>query len=198
MEVYALAGVRTKVRLGAAREQPPFAQSGLSSALRQALHRGSQLAASSTLYRMRRCTPWLELWLATACLLLLVSGCRSSRSPSSRAPHLSTTTAFTDVASRAGMRFRYGYGGRSPLDLMEITGGGAGFLDVDGDGWLDILLVGQRRCALYHNNHDGTFTDVTRASGLTAEGWWMGCAAADWDNDGHVHLFLAGYRGRSV
>jgi hypothetical protein len=77
---------------------------------------------------------------------------------------------------------------------MEVTGGGAGFLDVDGDGWLDILLVGQRRLALYRNNANGAFTDITQQSGLTATGQWMGCAAGDWDNDGRVDLFVAGYR----
>lgn len=118
----------------------------------------------------------------------------SSPSPARKAPPPSPAL-FTDVTAAAGLRFRYGYGGRSPLDLMEVSGGGAGFLDVDGDGWLDILLVGQRRCALFHNNRNGTFTDVTQRSGLTAEGWWMGCAAGDWNNDGHVDLFLAGYRG---
>ena len=55
--------------------------------------------------------------------------------------------------------------------------------------------MGQRRLALYHNNHDGTFTDATRQARLTAEGWWMGCAAGDWDGDGRVDLFVAGYRG---
>jgi hypothetical protein len=129
-----------------------------------------------------------------ACLPIFLTGCLSAHPVSPpEAPHPSTVL-FTDVAAAAGLQFRYGYGRRSPLDLLEISGGGAGLLDVDGDGWLDVLLVGQRRCALYRNDHDGTFTDVTRRAGLTAEGAWMGCAAGDFDDDGRVDLFLCGYR----
>jgi enediyne biosynthesis protein E4 len=131
---------------------------------------------------------------------LLLTGCRP-QPPAvpgesiAAAPVVAAAPArFTDIAAPAGLRFRYGYGGRSPLDLMEVAGGGGGFLDVDGDGWLDILLIGQRRCALYRNNHDGTFADITQRAGLTEQGWWMGCAAADWDGDGDVDLFLSGYR----
>jgi hypothetical protein len=130
------------------------------------------------------------LWIALA-------GCQAARPTAMEARAAggsATAPLFTDVARPAGLDFRYGYGGRSPLDLLEISGGGAGLLDADGDGWLDVLLVGQQRCALYHNNHDGTFVDVTRRAGLTAEGAWMGCAAGDVDNDGHVDLFLCGYR----
>jgi enediyne biosynthesis protein E4 len=135
-------------------------------------------------------------------LALALAGCQAARPsalargtarPAGEARH-EGSSIFTDVARPAGLAFRYGYGGRSPLDLLEISGGGAGLLDVDGDGWLDVLLVGQQRCALYRNDHDGTFTDVTRRAGLTAEGTWMGCAAGDIDDDGRVDLFLCGYR----
>jgi hypothetical protein len=71
-------------------------------------------------------------------------------------------------------------------------------LDFDGDGWLDLLLVGQTgtasngRCALYRNRGEGRFEDVTPSSGLTEAGFWTGCATGDWDGDGRVDLLLTG------
>jgi hypothetical protein len=125
-------------------------------------------------------------------LLLALSGCRPPSPPAEARTPAAGAPLFTDVAREAGIDFRYGFGGRGPLDLREVSAGGAGVLDADGDGWLDVLLVGQQRCALYRNGHDGTFVDVTRRAGLTAEGAWMGCAAGDVDDDGKVDLLLTG------
>jgi hypothetical protein len=102
------------------------------------------------------------------------------------------------VAQEAGIRFTLGHGGRSPLNILETAGHGCAFLDVDGDGWLDILLVGQPRCALYRNlgaksGASPTFQDISAAAGLTMDGYWMGCATGDYDNDGRVDLLLTGY-----
>ena len=79
-------------------------------------------------------------------------------------------------------------------------GSGACFLDYDNDGWQDILLVnstdwpghqsGKSFPALYHNNRDGTFTDVTRQAGLAVEMYGLGCAVADDDNDGNVDIYI--------
>jgi len=83
-------------------------------------------------------------------------------------------------------------------------GSGVCFLDYDNDGWQDILLVnsmnwpgqepgkksGNSFPALYHNNHDGTFTDVTRQAGLAVEMYGMGCAVADYDNDGYEDIYI--------
>ena len=79
-------------------------------------------------------------------------------------------------------------------------GSGACFLDYDNDGWQDILLVnsmdwpghksGKSLPALYHNNRDGTFTDVTRQAGLAVETYGLGCAVADYDNDGNVDIYI--------
>lgn len=80
------------------------------------------------------------------------------------------------------------------MRILEGFGSGCGFLDFDGDGHLDILLVGSPRCALYRNNGDGTFKDVTQEAGLGREGVWVGCATGDYDNDGDPDLFLSGYR----
>jgi tetratricopeptide (TPR) repeat protein len=100
---------------------------------------------------------------------------------------------FEDVAATAGIHFQQGQARKRPLTILEATGSGCAFLDVDDDGWLDLLLVGQPRCALYRNRGDGTFADVTRAAGLDSAGFWIGCATGDIDNDGDVDLFVTGY-----
>src|SRR6266851_5740070 len=99
--------------------------------------------------------------------------------------------------------------GRSPsYYLPETTGAGCAFLDYDNDGWMDIYLVNSGRCdfyepnpplrnALYRNNRDGTFTDVTEKAGVSGGGYGMGAAAGDYDGDGYPDLFLSQY-GRSI
>ena len=114
---------------------------------------------------------------------------------------------FVDVASAAGLRAPVVYGGVSQKSyILEATGCGAAFLDYDNDGWLDIFLLTGSRLAgaptgatnrLYKNNRDGTFTDVTAKAGLTRSGWFCGVTAADFNNDGHVDLFITGY-GQSM
>jgi hypothetical protein len=88
--------------------------------------------------------------------------------------------------------------------LPETLGPGVAFFDFDNDGWMDIFLINSGPAhfykppkrlshALYRNNRDGTFTDVTEKAGLTAEIFGMGVAAADFDNDGFPDLFLTAY-----
>jgi hypothetical protein len=98
---------------------------------------------------------------------------------------------------------------RSPQKyLPEATGPGCAFLDYDNDGWLDIYLVNSGksdfftpaqplRNALYRNNRDGTFTDVTEKAGVGAGGFGMGIAVGDYDNDGFPDLYVTQY-GRSI
>jgi hypothetical protein len=92
--------------------------------------------------------------------------------------------------------------------LPEATGPGCAFLDYDNDGWLDIYLVNSGksdfftppqplRNALYRNNRDGTFTDVTEKAGVGSGGFGMGVAAGDYDNDGFPDLYVTQY-GRSI
>jgi enediyne biosynthesis protein E4 len=106
---------------------------------------------------------------------------------------------FADEATARGVAFVQGHGGRSPLTVLETMGTGCAMLDFDGDGHLDLFLVGQKdtgetgRCALYRNNGDGTFTDVTAGSGLEEPGLYMGCAVGDVDNDGLPDLLVTGY-----
>src|SRR5712692_4517378 len=103
---------------------------------------------------------------------------------------------FTDVTAKAGIHFKHNSGAFGKKYLPETMGSGACFLDYDNDGWQDILLVnsmdwpghesGNSFPALYHNNQDGTFTDVTRQAGLATEMYGLGCAVGDYDNDGKV------------
>src|SRR5882672_10645781 len=92
--------------------------------------------------------------------------------------------------------------------LPETTGAGCAFLDYDNDGWMDIYLVNSGKCdfydpapplrnALYRNNRDGSFTDVTEKAGVAAEGYGQGVAVGDYDGDGYPDLYVTQY-GRSI
>lgn len=123
---------------------------------------------------------------------------RTSQAPAKAAA--APASAFTDVTAAAGIRFTHHTGAFGKKYLPETMGPGVAFLDYDGDGWQDIFFVNsadfpghKRRAslpALYRNNRNGTFTDVTRAAGLAVELYGMGVAVADYDNDGHDDLFL--------
>jgi enediyne biosynthesis protein E4 len=102
--------------------------------------------------------------------------------------------AFRDATAAAGIAFRLGHGGRSPLTILETASGGCAFLDYDGDGLLDVLLAGDPRCALYQNTGGGRFREVTASAGLGARGRWMGCSVGDYDGDGWPDVLLTGYR----
>ncbi len=107
---------------------------------------------------------------------------------------------FTDVTRTAGIDFRHNSGAYGGKLLPETLGSGCAFIDYDADGWPDILLVNgmdwpghksqRSTLRLYHNNRNGTFTDVTRAAGLDLELYGMGVAVGDFDNDGFSDLFI--------
>ncbi|HUM06500.1 MAG TPA: CRTAC1 family protein [Terriglobales bacterium] len=112
---------------------------------------------------------------------------------------------FIDVAEKAGLTFPIVFGGKDTKKyIIETTGTGVAILDYDNDGWPDIFIVngttlegfpaGQAPTShLYHNNHDGTFTDVTVKAGLAATGWGQGACAGDYDNDGWEDLYITYY-----
>src|SRR3954471_16088103 len=99
--------------------------------------------------------------------------------------------------------------GKSPQKyLPESSGAGCAFLDYDNDGWMDIYLVNSGKCdfftpdpplrnALYKNNRDGTFTDVTEKAGVAAGGYGQGVAVGDYDGDGFPDIYVTQY-GRSI
>jgi enediyne biosynthesis protein E4 len=107
----------------------------------------------------------------------------------------------SDVSSRAGIDFRHNSGAYGGKFLPETLGSGCAFLDYDGDGWQDILLVngmdwpGHKRqrstLRLYRNNRNGTFTDVSKAAGLDIELYGMGVSVGDYNNDGLPDLFIS-------
>jgi len=110
---------------------------------------------------------------------------------------------FRNVTQQAGIHFTHNNGAFGKKFLPETMGPGVAFIDYDNDGWPDIFLVNgmdwpghvQKHSTprLYHNNHDGTFTDVTRKAGLDVEMFGLGVAVGDYDNDGYDDLFVTAY-----
>jgi hypothetical protein len=123
-----------------------------------------------------------------------------SPSPSPTPARPSGPIEFTDVSAQAGIHFKHNSGAFGKKYLPETLGTGCAFLDYDNDGWQDILLVNsadwpehkttKSLLALYHNNQDGTFTDVTRQAGLAVEMYGIGAAVADYDNDGNDDIYI--------
>jgi len=116
---------------------------------------------------------------------------------------------FSEVLpSASGINFSHTSGKSLQKYLPESTGAGCAFLDYDNDGWMDIYLVNSGPCdfwtpskplrnALYHNNRDGSFTDVTLAAGVPGGGYGMGVAVGDYNADGFPDIYLTQY-GRSI
>jgi len=102
---------------------------------------------------------------------------------------------FVDVAQPAGLRYRWSIPGPRPLDILQTIGNGCALLDYDGDGNLDVLLVGTDHLALYKGDGHGHFADVSHATGLDRlRGHFLGCAVGDYDNDGFEDVYISGYR----
>ncbi|MQA29899.1 MAG: CRTAC1 family protein [Luteitalea sp.] len=107
---------------------------------------------------------------------------------------------YVDVTDKAGLAFSHNSGAYGGKLLPETLGSGCAFLDYDGDGWQDILLVngmdwpGHKRIRstlrLYRNNRDGTFSDATKSAGLDIELYGMGVAVGDWNNDGFPDVLI--------
>ena len=111
---------------------------------------------------------------------------------------------FRDATAEAGIRFTHNSGRAGKKWLPETMGSGVVFFDADGDGWPDLLLLNSKDwtprgrktlSALYKNNRNGTFTNVTAGSGLDVESYALGGAAADYDNDGREDLYITTLEG---
>jgi enediyne biosynthesis protein E4 len=113
---------------------------------------------------------------------------------------------FQDIAAAAGLTsWRHKAGTPAKRVILEAKGPGVCLLDYDNDGWLDIYLVNGStydamdgkaappQAALFHNNHDGTFTDVTEKAGVANDRWGYGCTIGDYDNDGWPDLYVTNY-----
>src|SRR2546425_182920 len=186
-----------------------------------------QVSPGCSLPSIRATAPPLRLspaphrsWICLHLALLALAGCGRARArlPSAATGSggvtgiAATVPQFVDRAREAGLRFVHDNGHHGPYYYPEMIGGGCGLLDVDGDGWLDLFLaqgaplpgraVGDRAerfsDRLYRNNHDGTFTDITRSAGASGiaggkKAYSIGCAVGDFDNDGHDDLLVTTY-----
>lgn len=127
-----------------------------------------------------------------------------------------TWPKFTDVTEVAGIKFKHCFGDMELSNITEATGPGSAVFDYDNDGWMDIYFVngrwhpdisdnrgktfkGKLKNALYHNNRDGTFTDVTDQAGVAGseDGYGMAASCEDYDNDGDLDVFVCNY-GKSL
>ena len=144
-----------------------------------------------------------------AWLSIQFPGPPSVRAGNSEGANAKPIAHFTDIAQKAGLTAPVIFGGESTKKyIIETTGTGVAIFDYDNDGWPDIFAVNGTKLEglssgkaptshLYHNNHDGTFTDVTEKAGLTHTGWGQGVCVGDYDNDGFEDLYVT-YYGKNV
>ncbi|MBC7932935.1 MAG: CRTAC1 family protein [Rubrivivax sp.] len=135
-----------------------------------------------------------------------------ARKPPGSAPQSQSPVTFTDITAQSGIAFRHAASPTSRKYLPETMGGGVALFDFDKDGRLDLFFTNGARLEdpmpknarpdkrdarfwnrLFHQKADGSFEDVTERAGLRGEGYSMGAAAADFDGDGFVDLYVAGY-----
>jgi hypothetical protein len=113
---------------------------------------------------------------------------------------------FEDASEKAGLtHWTHKMGTKDKKYIIETNGSGVGLIDYDNDGWLDIYVVNGStfdaldgketppHAALFHNNHDGTFTDVAAKAGVTNDRWGFGVTIADYDNDGWPDIFVSNW-----
>ena len=145
-----------------------------------------------------------------ACLTALSGMFANDLSRSDKSLPSSPSLIFEDVAADAGLNFQHFSGSPEKQYILESMSGGVAWIDFDRDGWMDLYLVnggrweelvqGKRTVsnALYRNNGDGTFANVTEKAGVGNRHWGMGVAAGDYDNDGWVDLFVCNYGSNTL
>lgn len=154
------------------------------------------------------------LLFVVACLAGYLSGCASKNTGKGtiekKGPG-ANSALFKDVAPEGGIKFTHQLGDAGKFYFVEFTAPGCAFFDYDNDSFLDVFLVqsgssappasvkNRPHCALFHNQGDGTFVDVTRDSGFDRDlGYAQGVAIGDFDNDGFKDLFLTAYGGNHL
>jgi len=147
---------------------------------------------------------------ATSLGVLLCAAASAATLQAGTDPGPSSLPVFVDVTEQAGITFKHSYGDFDLSNIVEGTGAGATWFDYDGDGDLDLYLVcgswnrevndnrgrrlrGKLTNALYKNNGDGTFTDVTKQAGVGDKGFGFSASAADYDGDGDLDLYVCNY-----
>src|SRR5262245_15332297 len=155
------------------------------------------------------------VWLLLILILAFAVKAQEPLPPTLRTPGPSSFAApgvtFSEITSAAGLGgFHLTSGTRAKDYIIEATAAGCALFDYDNDGWLDIYLVNGStlqalkgsekapRAALFHNNHNGTFTDVTTKAGVANERWGQGVCAGDFDNDGWVDLYVTNFGGNRL
>jgi hypothetical protein len=135
------------------------------------------------------------------------------KNPPPPGPQARSPLTFADITAQSGVGFRHAASKTSLKYLLETMGGGVAIFDYNNDGRMDLFFTNGAALKepmakeelpdksqtkywnrLYQQKPDGTFTDVTERAGLKGAGYTMGVAAADYDNDGHVDLFVSGYK----
>src|ERR1700677_2652666 len=156
---------------------------------------------------MNRSSAFRFLYVAIAIIAIAVAAtAQAPHSPPSTPPAAKPgVVQFQDIARQAGLAALDVYGGEKHKEfIIETTGNGVAIFDYDNDGWPDIFFPNGSTVEgfaggaaptghLYHNNHDGTFTDVTVKAGLSATGWGQGVCVGDYDNDGWEDLYVTYY-----
>ena len=140
-------------------------------------------------------------FVAVSGFIALLAGCShpaENPAPTAVTPAVSggaPAVEFTDVAESSGLNYVWKAPGKSPHNILETIGDGCAFLDYDGDGNMDILLIGPK-IALYRGDGKGHFTDVSKEAGVDSlAGHFLGCAVGDYDNDGFPDIYISAYQG---
>jgi enediyne biosynthesis protein E4 len=149
------------------------------------------------------------IFAAASAIAIIAFGQTSNSSKGNQAPVKPPAVHFEDIARQTGLTALNSYGGDKHKEfIIESTGNGAIIFDYDDDGWPDIFLPNGSRVEgftkgrepsghLYHNNQNGSFTDVTAKAGLAHPGWGQGACVGDYDNDGYLDLLVT-YWGQNI